>query len=522
MKRLFISLLALLPLWAMAQEKIMVIADPHVLAKSLIEEGDAFDSMMVKQRKMIDLSEPIWNALMDTAMKYKPELVLIPGDLTKDSEKASHAIVVNGLQRLEEAGIKTLVIPGNHDIGGNAKAYRGAVEEETENLKNTEWESTYSWIYEHAVAKDANSHSYASEPLTGVTVIGIDGSDNNAGTGILKPGTLEFVLAQADSAAVQGRTIIAMAHWQVLEHFDMQGTLESACRFKNADALRDSLMAHGVHLVLTGHFHINSISTFRDTTGVTNDSIVEISSGSPITYPCPYRWLTLSQDKATIRVETEYLTSVDTIADLYAYSRAWMAEHTHNMVPTLALRAWGKVDEKWDSSVVPALQQMKMGYLAPILKAQLPQTDEDRIDITERNLGNPAVNLYLFHSEANENEHPEEGRQMADAVYDGMRGMMSEVLGAFDEIGGIFSSMAVEVAKIPVESMIEDKTNRSSENYGDVTNDLQLSLTINAPQFEGVEQAEEVQEPVKFIRDGQFFIRRGEKLFNANGQEIAQ
>ena len=128
---------ALLPLWVMAQEKIMVIADPHVLAKSLIEEGDAFDSMMVKQRKMIDLSEPIWNALMDTAMKYKPELVLIPGDLTKDSEKASHAIVVNGLRRLEEAGIKTLVIPGNHDIGGNAKAYRGVVEEETESLKNT-------------------------------------------------------------------------------------------------------------------------------------------------------------------------------------------------------------------------------------------------------------------------------------------------------------------------------------------------------------------------------------------------
>ena len=524
MKRLFISLFALLPLWVMAQEKIMVIADPHVLAKSLIEEGDAFDSMMVKQRKMIDLSEPIWNALMDTAMKYKPELVLIPGDLTKDSEKASHAIVVNGLQRLEAAGIKTLVIPGNHDIGGNAKAYRGVVEEETESLKNTEWESTYSWIYEHAVATDANSHSFASEPLTGVTVIGIDGSDNNAGTGVLKPGTLEFVLAQADSAASQGRTIIAMAHWQVLEHFDMQGTLESACRFQNADALRDSLMAHGVHLVLTGHFHINSISTFRDTTGVTNDSIVEISSGSPITYPCPYRWLTLSQDKATIRVETEYLTSVDTIADLYTYSRAWMAEHTHNMVPTLALRAWGKVDEKWDSAVVPAMTAA--GFNTTTIngiKSTLPQTDEDRIAITERNLGKQAVSLYLFHSDGNENENPERGRILADSVYNGMQNMVKESLGGYAILlGSVFSSMAVEMAKIPVESMIEDKTNWSSENYGDVTNDLRLSLTINAPQFEGVEQIEEAQEPIKFIRDGQFFIRRGEKLFNANGQEIAQ
>ena len=201
-----------------------------------------------------------------------------------------------------------------------------------------------------------------------------------------------------------------------------------------------------------------------------------------------------------------------------------MAEHTHNMVPTLALRAWGKVDEKWDSSVVPAMTAA--GFNTTIIngiKSALPQTNEDRIAITERNLGKPAVSLYLFHSDGNENENPERGRILADSVYNGMQNMVKESLGIYAiALGSVFSNMAVEVAKIPVESMIEDKTNRSSENYGDVTNDLRLSLTINAPQSEGVEQTEEAQEPAKFIRDGQFFIRRGEKLFNANGQEIAQ
>ena len=64
----------------------MLITDPHVLAPSLVEPGSAFDEMMTGQRKMIDLGASVWEALIDTAMLYKPELVLIPGDLTKDGE----------------------------------------------------------------------------------------------------------------------------------------------------------------------------------------------------------------------------------------------------------------------------------------------------------------------------------------------------------------------------------------------------------------------------------------------------
>ena len=507
MKRITLVLLAFMPFLAMAQEKIMVIADPHVFPQTEIAKESNFEDYMTKQRKMVDLSEPIWHALMDTALAYHPSLVLIPGDLTRDGEQAAHDTVSASLNRLQQAGIRTLVIPGNHDLP-----------------ETVDWLNLYPGTFENAV-KDPNSFSYAVEPIPGVTVIGIDGSNGNAGTGVLKPGTLEFVLAQADSAVAKGHTIIAMTHWQILEHFDQQGTLESACRFKNADALRDSLMHHGVHLVLTGHFHVNSISTFRDTTGLTNDSLVEISTGSPITYPCPYRWLTLSRDKASLAVETDYLTAVDTISNLYAYSRAWMAEHTYNMIPYLALRAWGKVDSMWDSMVVPALTKAGINQnVINLLKGALPQTDEDRIAITERNLGNPAVNLYLFHSDGNENEDPERGQALADSVYEGMRNMVNEALGIYaSALGSTFGGMAVLMAEEPVQSMVEDKTNRASILYADVTNDLHLSLTINAPQyFEGVEEIDEEVIPVKYIREGRFFIRWGEKLFNAGGQVIAQ
>ena len=483
----------------------MVIADPHVYPQALIAQDTAtFNAYMKGQRKMVDLSEPIWHALIDTALAKQPSLVLIPGDLTRDGETESHAIVKAGLDTLRAHGIRTLVIPGNHD------------------LPDANWESLYFGAND-VYMKDPNSHSYATQPLQGLTVIGIDGSDGNAGTGKLSASTLAWILAQADEAVAQGRTIIAMCHWQLIEHFDKQGELESSCRLENADAIRDSLMAHGVHLVLTGHFHVNSVSTIRDTTGLTNDSLVEISTGSPITYPCPYRWLTLSSDRSNISVSTDFITSVDTIADLYTYSRDWMAEHTANMIPTLALRAWNKVDSKWDSRIVPMMQQAGLHSLtiAYIHNYMLPSTDEARIDITRRHLGNAAINLYLFHSEANEFERPELGQALADSVYAGMDGMMNECFGLLDELVPAFRLMAREMAQEPVQSLVEDKTMWKSALHADVTNDLVGTYVINASQiFTGIDKDHSPMTNCKFLQNGQLYIQVGDILYTIDGRVV--
>lgn len=501
MKGIIFFILMGFSLMSMAQDRIMLIADPHVFPQTLIEQQEDFEEYMEKQRKMIDLSQPLWDALMDTALAKQPSLILIPGDLTKDGEALSHAHVAASLQALRAQGIPSLVIPGNHD------------------LPDANWESLY-FGENDVYVKDPNSHSYATQPLQGVTVIGIDGTDGSAGTGKLSKSSLAWVLAQADTAVANGHTIIAMCHWQILEHFDKQGDLESACRMANADALRDSLMAHGVHLVLTGHFHVNGITTFRDTTGLTNDSIVEITTGSPITYPCPYRWLTLSADRATMEVTTDFITSVDTIADLNTYSRDWMAEHTRNMIPALARKAWGKVDDKWDSKVVPALSAVGMGYLAPALKLLLPKTDEQRTALVQEHFGNAAVSMYLFHSEANENEHPERGQALADSVYQGIRNMMTDVFGGYEVVGMLLAPVAQQMAYEPVQSLVEDKTMRYSD-YADVTNDLVGTFTLNAPQtFTGITNSDTPVTNNKFLRNGQLFIIRNGVEYSVYGQRV--
>ena len=170
MKKIFFLAALLLPMMSFAQERVMVIADPHVTPQSVIDMEPDFDNYMKTQRKMLDLSEPIWHAMLDTALKYKPDLVLIPGDLTRDGEAAAHDTVSAGILRLQAAGIRTLVIPGNHD------------------LPDENWEALYPGTFDGAV-KDPGSHSFAVEPLPGVTVIGIDGSDGKASIGKLSGAT---------------------------------------------------------------------------------------------------------------------------------------------------------------------------------------------------------------------------------------------------------------------------------------------------------------------------------------------
>ena len=478
------ALMVLFTSVAIAQERVMLITDPHVLASSLVEQGTAMDEMMAGQRKMLDMSEEMFVALIDTALAHKPALVLIPGDLTKDGEMASHNVVVEQLERLQAAGINVLLIPGNHDIGGKAYAYQGSEKVAVDVLADADWESQYAWVYEQAIAKDPKSHSYVAEPLRGVTVLGIDAS-HNAGEGYLSDETLAWVLQQADDARAKGNMILAMCHWQVLEHVDGGGlNADISARLQNADAVRDQLMAHGVRTLLTGHVHVNSISTYRDTLQMGGDSIMEISTGSPITYPCPYRWLTLSHDRSTVTVETDYLTALPGYADLTAYSREWMSEHIKVLLPTLFVRLYDKTEAVMIKKVEEALASVPMGTkLISMFKQTLPQTDEAKYALVDKHFSSTIIDLYLLHSAANEPQHAE-ADSLAQAMYAGMDAMIHEltdaVLKSYASMQAAMIAHVQNMNRPAIQSLVEDRTHWASP-YSDLTDDLTGHWVINEP-----------------------------------------
>ena len=481
-KGLLGALMVLFASVAIAQERVMLITDPHVLASSLVKQGSAMDEMMAGQRKMLDMSEEVFVALIDTALVHKPALVLIPGDLTKDGEMTSHNVVVEQLERLQAAGINVLLIPGNHDIGGKAYAYQGSEKVAVDVLADAEWESQYAWVYEQAIAKDPKSHSYVAEPLRGVTVLGIDAS-HNAGEGYLSDETLAWVLQQADDARAKGNMILAMCHWQVLEHVDGGGlNADISARLQNADAVRDQLMAHGVRTLLTGHVHVNSISTYRDTLQMSGDSIMEISTGSPITYPCPYRWLTLSQDRSTVTVETDYLTALPGHADLTAYSREWMKEHIKVLLPALLVDLYNKTEAVVIKRVEELLAGVQMGtMLISVFKQTLPQTDEAKYALVEKHLSSTVIDLYLLHSAANEPHHAESD-SLAQAMYAGMDAMIHDltdaVLKSYASVQEVMITHVQDMNRPAVQSLVEDRTHWGT-THSDLTDDLSGKWVIN-------------------------------------------
>jgi len=140
------------------------------------------------------------------------------------------------------------------------------------------------------------------------------------------------------------------------------------------------------------------------------------------------------------------------------------------------------VDNNW-SLVESKMATIGLDYLAPTLKNLLPKTDSARIDLVQRHLGQAAIDLYLFHSEANENERPEVGQALANSVYQGMENMMKEMFGIFADMLPFFVNYAIQMAEEPVQSLVEDITYRSSALYADRTDDLHLTLRINAPHW---------------------------------------
>ena len=117
-------LIACATMTTMAQKRLFVFSDPHLLAPGLFQNNStAFQNDLAGDNKMFDLGNQIMQSMVNTILAERPDAVLIPGDLTKQGAKMSHMVMAEWLQQVVDAGIKVFVIPGNHDVN-NTQAVR--------------------------------------------------------------------------------------------------------------------------------------------------------------------------------------------------------------------------------------------------------------------------------------------------------------------------------------------------------------------------------------------------------------
>lgn len=468
---------------------IFVMSDIHVMHPSLlVNEGSAFEEYLESDRKLLQESESILAAMVDSVLEFRPDLLLISGDLTKDGEKMSHELVASYLEKITDEGIKVLVVPGNHDVDNpHALIYNGANTEYAETVTPEEFAEIYAGCgYGDAVLRDEASLSYVSEPTEDLAVICIDAcryEDNlflNRGDsadvcvtdGRIKPETLEWIKYAAEREKQRGRQVIAMMHHNLVEHFNMQATLAAPYVVADAETVREEFMKLGIRVVFTGHFHISDVAK-----GVSSDGseyIYDVATGSTVTYPCPFRKIALNYDYTTMDIVSSILRDVPLVSagsgSFGVYARDKVVNGIPSMVEGILVDYWSVVQSVVDEYIG---NNPLIGSLIT-----LPETPEEMSALLVRHLGDVAGDVYITFSEGNEH------LKLTDGVMPGIEAGIDGIVG--EVVSGLAQGTASDLIKEQLLPMVEEilgsiTGNITSYNtaYASISNDHYISIGLD-------------------------------------------
>ena len=392
--------------------KIVVLSDPHVMAPELLV-SNGYAEMVIRLKDDI-----------------KPDLVLITGDLTKDGERLSHEYVKGKLDELRASGIRTLVIPGNHDRGGSIDAvvYDNILTYPAE-VATDEWFATQyaDYGYSESSEREATTLTYACEPVSNLVVIGIDSGIE----GTLSAQTLSWVVDKAKAATASGKRVIAMMHHPLIPHVTNAESLVPTYVVSNHDYIRNALIDAGIKVIFTGHFHTSDIA--KDYNDEITKEIFDVNTGSLISYPCDYREVTISDDLMQLSLTTGHITSLTGDDN---FSSDLSKARLHSSVKKM-------VKEKMEA---------KAGIAAKLMAA------------TIESMATLVADAFIVHAEGNEADVDTEA-------------IMKGLSPAF-----IMMSGTEDMCR----SMLKDKAPYGIEGRENVTNDLILSIIIDRTDIDEI------------------------------------
>jgi 3',5'-cyclic AMP phosphodiesterase CpdA len=324
------TLLEVVPVYPEAN--FIVFSDLHVYDPALGTEGEAFEDYLADDRKLLRESAEIMEAAVAAIENEKAAFVLVPGDLTKDGERVSHELAAGYLSQLEASGKQVYVVPGNHDVkNGHSFKYIGDKTERVPNITSAEFAQIYhEFGYKEALYRDPASLSYVAEPQVGLWLLALDSclyGENIDGEkpitdGKFSAATLQWIEEMLEKAARENKAVIVMVHHGIVEHYVGQEKNFGEYILDDFPAVSKLLAMYNARLVFTGHYHAQDITEERWLEA--NKFIFDIETGSLVTYPAPYRIVSIdASQKAT--VQTKHVESISSHPDDFQeYARAYV------------------------------------------------------------------------------------------------------------------------------------------------------------------------------------------------------
>jgi 3',5'-cyclic AMP phosphodiesterase CpdA len=267
-----------------------------------------------KRFHLVEVAQEALEVALTHFLELDLDFVLIPGDLTQHGERENHRWLAD---RLAQLPFPVYVVPGNHDTP--------YLECRSDGIRDHIAPAEFATLYQKFGYDDPTRLYYCQDLAPGLRLIGLnsssfDGMGNQIGAiDDAQLAWLDALLAQA----YEGITWV-MIHHNVVEHFPQQSAHPLGRRYMldRADRLRDRLTRAGVSLIWTGHLHVQDV--------VRSAGLTEITTGSLVSYPHPYRICQFRADAqgSQLQVESPRVRKVSQFPDLQQASRDWMGDRS--------------------------------------------------------------------------------------------------------------------------------------------------------------------------------------------------
>ena len=281
--------------------KFYLLTDTHYFEKSLGAEGKAFENYMSREQYFMKESSTIVESVFNKIADDKDtDIVIIPGDLTKNGEKESHKSFIKQLYKLKESGKKIYVITAGHDYNEHSFAFKNDERIEVEGADFADlYDMYYDFGYSDALAFDKRTHSYIAQIADGVRMLAINCDSYQNPKGTMDDELISWAKIQLDKAKEDGCSVFAICHYPIIPSlpvFDLVGDAKIKEWRKVASFLADN----GVELILTGHMHIQSINEFYSESG---NRLIDICTSCLVGSPAKYRKITVDEN-SVIKAES--------------------------------------------------------------------------------------------------------------------------------------------------------------------------------------------------------------------------
>lgn len=385
MTRKVFFILSILLSWSLYSQqplKIAVISDTHYLSTKVAQPSAALQKFEAATGRNTEELHEVLRLVLSKLKTYKPDILLIPGDLTNNGERDSHIDFAAKLHTLATSGTRVFVLPGNHDVNvPNAKAFISENAIPTPSISAQEFEEIYApYGYDNAAKRDNASLSYLSEINDSTWLLGIDSNrykehtTTTISSGRIHPETMQWALEILREAKSKDILVLGMMHHGLVEHIPYQSTFLPNYLIDNWKENANILADHGLKIMFTGHFHSNDITLLTTPQG---NKVYDIETGSLAGYPFPYRLITLYNN--VLSIETEFIESIPNNANLMEEYRQKAEDLTRRVAKS-----------KIESMSLPIPNEMKNAVIDLAVKMHLlhmkgdEKMDEEMLQMVEQ------------------------------------------------------------------------------------------------------------------------------------------